>query len=82
MKQQTRNITLALPQEILKQLKILAAKRGTSVSAMLKEELEALLQQESDYMQAYREFMEVANRGFELGTYGEARWMRDALHER
>lgn len=82
MKQETCNVTLALPKETLKQLKVLAAKRGTSLSAMLKQELEALLEGESDYGRARREFIEVANRGFDLATHGKAHWTRDELHER
>jgi len=82
VKLETRNITLALPKEMLRQIRVLAAKRGTSVSAILKEKLTALIQEESDYGRARREFMEVANRGFDLGTHGEARWTRDELHER
>ena len=78
----TRNITLALPEEMLREVKVIAAKRGTSVSAMLREKLKALVTDESDYEVARREFMDVANKGFELGTHGKANWTRDELHER
>ncbi len=77
-----RNITLALPEETLREVKVLAAKRGTSVSAMLREKLEALVREESDYEQAHREFMDVVEKGFQLGTYGKVSWTRDELHER
>ncbi|MBS3934161.1 MAG: hypothetical protein KGZ35_07375 [Truepera sp.] len=50
--------------------------------ALPKEKLETLIQEESDYGRARREFMEVASRGFDLGTYGKACWTRDELHER
>ena len=77
-----RNITLALPEKTLREIKIIAAKRGTSVSAMLREKLETLVSDESDYEVARREFMDVADKGFELGTHGKATWTRDELHER
>ena len=82
MNQATQNITLALPKETLRQVKIIAAKRDTSVSALLKEKLEDLVHEESDYEQAHREFMEVVDRGFDLGTYGKITWTRDEAHER
>lgn len=78
----TRNITLALPEETLREVKILAAKRGTSVSAMLREKLEALVQEESDYARAMREALGALERGYDLGTYGKVSWTRDELHER
>ena len=81
MNQANRNITLSLPKETLQQVKILAAKRDTSVSALLREKLEELLQ-ESDYEQARREFMATVDKGFDLGTHGKVTWTRDELHER
>ncbi len=72
----TRNITLALPEETLREVKILAAKRGTSVSAMLREKRGALVQEQSDYETARRGFTEVVDKGFALGTYGKASWTR------
>jgi predicted DNA-binding protein len=78
----TRNITLALPEETLREVKVIAAKRGTSVSAMLREKLEALVQEESGYARARREALEALKHGYDLGTYGKASWTRDELHER
>lgn len=82
MKQQLQNVTVALPKDVLRQVKVIAAKRGTSVSAILKEKLESLVREESDYEQARREFMAVVDKGFDLGTQGRASWTRDELHER
>ncbi len=78
----TRNITLALPEEMLREVKVIAAKRGTSVSAMLREKLEALVTDESDYALAKREALAALERGYDLGTHGKANWTRDELHER
>ena len=63
-----RNITLALLEETLLEIKAVAAKRGTSVSALLREKLEALVQEESNYEQAHREYMNVVDKGFRLGS--------------
>ena len=77
-----RNITLALPEETLREVKIIAAKRGTSVSAMLREKLEALVIEESDYARAKREALATLEHGYNLGTQGKVSWTRDELHER
>lgn len=77
-----RNITLSLPDETLRAAKVLAAKRETSVSALLREVLEALVREESGYEQARKEFMRVGEQGFDLGTNGRTSWTRDELHER
>ena len=78
----TRNITLALPEKTLRDVKVLAAKRGTSVSAMLRERLEALVLEESDYERARQKALAALEQGFDLGTHGQASWTRDELHER
>ena len=77
-----RNITLALPEETLREVKIIAAKRGTSVLAMLREKLEALVTEESDYARAKREALAALEHGYNLGTQGKVSWTRDELHER
>ena len=76
-----KRITLSLPEETLRKIKVLAAKRGTSVSAMLRERLEALMH-EDDHARAMDEALEALERGFDLGTRGRASWTRDELHER
>jgi predicted transcriptional regulator len=77
-----RNITLKLPEETLKAVKVLAAERETSVSAMLNEVLTELVRRESGYRQAHAEFMRVAREGTPMSTYGRVSWTRDELHER
>ncbi len=78
----TRNITPALPEKTLRELEIIAAKRGTSVSALLRDKLEVLVLEESDYERARREFAKTVDKGFQLGTHGEISGSRDELHER
>lgn len=75
----TRNITLKLPEETLKAVKILAAERDKSVSGMLTEALEQLIREDTGYEQARREFMQVVDSGADLGTRGRVDWTRDEL---
>jgi predicted transcriptional regulator len=77
-----RNITLSLPEETLREVKVLAARRGTSVSALLSQTLADLIASESGYAAARERSLAALGRGRDLGTGGEIGWARDELHER
>ncbi len=79
---ETRNITLSLPEETLKEAKIVAARRGTSVSALLAAALSELIERESGYAAAKGRTLTALGRGRDLGTRGKIGWERDELHER
>ena len=79
---ETRNITLSLPEETLREAKIVAARRGTSVSALLAVALSELVAHESGYAAAKERSLTALGRGRDLGTRGEMGWERDELHER
>jgi hypothetical protein len=80
--QNTQNITLALPKNILRRAKLVAAKRHTSVSHLLTEALEATLSEEQGYLQAQTRQSALLEKGIILGTEGIIGWRREALHER
>lgn len=77
-----RNITVSLPEEVLEEAKVIAVRRRTSVSALLRGMLDDLVAEETGYRQAEASFLEGMREGFDLGTNGEIRWSRDELHER
>ena len=78
----SRNVTLALPEELLRRLKILAAQRDTSISALLTAALSELADQEEGYAEARDAMLRDMERGYDLGTRGRITWIRDSLHER
>lgn len=78
----TRNITLSLPEEMLREVKVVAARRGTSISALLAGALSELVERESGYAAAKERSLATLGRRRDLGTGGEIRWGRDELHER
>jgi len=51
-KMETQNITLTLPLAVLRQIKVIAAKRQISVSRLLTEELSNLIAREKGYARA------------------------------
>lgn len=75
-----RNITLKIDAELLRQIKILAAERGSSVSALLAERLEAFVRERKAYEQARRRAIRRLREGFDLNWIRPA--SRDVLHER
>ena len=68
---ETRNITLAIPQDVLLKAKLLAVKRQTSVSGLLTQTLERLVQQEEEaYTHARQRHLQWLEQGADLGTNG------------
>ena len=79
---ETRNITLSIPKEILLKAKLVAVRRQTSVSGLLTQALEVLVQQEDAYAHARQRHLQWLEQGAELGTGGQIVTKRDELHER
>lgn len=78
----SRNITLSLPEDTLQEVKMIAVRRRTSVSALLREVLEDLVDNETGYRQAEQDFLALVDEGLDLGTQGRPTGSRDDLHER
>ncbi len=79
-KEQKQNVTISLSRQILKKAKILAARRETSISGLLAEQIESLIGEEEAYERAERQALALLDKGFHLG--GVIRAKRDELHER
>jgi hypothetical protein len=75
-----QNLTVSLSRQTLRKAKILAARRGSSISGLLAEQIEILVGEEEAYEQAQRQAMELLDHGFHLG--GVIRSTRDEWHER
>lgn len=77
-----QNFTIAVPRDLLRKAKVLAAKRGTSISSLVTHVLADLVRQEDEYEAATRRILAGARRGLDLGTHGRIDWTRDEIHER
>lgn len=77
-----QNITLSLPEEDLREARILAARRGTSVSQLLARMLRETVERETGYDTARERNLAMLRDGMDLGTRGGIIWSRDDLHER
>ena len=74
------NITISLDRKTIQKAKIFAARRSTSISGLLAQQIEILVGEEEAYERAERMAMTLLNEGFHLG--GAIRVGRDELHER
>ena len=76
----TQNVTVRLDRRTLRKAKILAAKRNTSISGLLAEQITALVGEDDAYEQAQRRALALLDHGFHLG--GRIEVTRDEWHER
>lgn len=75
-----RNVTISISPETVRKARILAARRSTSISGVLAEEIEKLVGAEEAWERAERSALALLEQGFHLGGLKPAG--RDELHER
>jgi hypothetical protein len=73
-----RNLTLQLDEETIQRAKVLAAKRGTSISGLVARELEELVTRDGRYEAAMRRAIELMAQSVE---HGGRSWRREDLYE-
>jgi hypothetical protein len=75
-----QNVTVSLSTDTIRKAKVLAARRSTSVSGLLAEQLESLVGADEAYERSERAALALLDKGFHLGGVITVR--RDQLHER
>jgi hypothetical protein len=75
-----QNVTVSLNVETVRKARILAARRSTSISGLLAEQIEALVGAEEAWERAERSALALLEDGFSLG--GSLTASRGELHER
>lgn len=81
MKQQI-NVTLSLPEVLLRRFRVLAASRNRSMSSLMTEAMRRMTEQDAQTQRAKRRFLERIRKAPDRGTKGKFQWTRDELHER
>jgi hypothetical protein len=74
-----QNLTIQLDAEVIRRARIVAAKRGTSVSALAARELDRLVEADARYEEARDRARELMAGAIARGGRS---WERDELHER
>jgi hypothetical protein len=77
-----QNVTLSLPQALLRRLRVYAASRNQSMTSLMTEAIQTLIGQDQEAVKANRRFLERIRNAPNRGTRGKIGWTRDELHER
>jgi predicted ATPase len=75
-----KNITLAIDENVLEEVRVYAAKRNTSVNGLVRDFLKALAEQEDKTARARRRLRELMDST--TLEAGPRTWTRDDLHDR
>jgi len=75
-----RNVTLKLDADLLKEVRIMAAEEGSSISQLLADKIEEVVRERKGYDRAKKRAVTRLRTGLDLGWTKPA--SRDELHER
>lgn len=75
-----QNITLSLDKSLIEKAKVISAKRNTSISKMIGEELQRMVESTEKYEAAKKRALSDLQAGYHLG--GVITSSREELHER
>jgi len=78
VKSQKRNVTIALPTELVRDAKALAAKRGISLNAWIHENLDRAVRFGDNYIAAGEKFINASKEGLYRAPKGK--WSRDEIY--
>ena len=76
------NVTLSLPDTLLRRFRVFAAARNESMSSLMTLAVRQMLDQDAQTRRAKRRFLERIQKAPDRGTKGVFGWTRDELHER
>jgi predicted transcriptional regulator len=77
-----RNVTLSLPEALLRRFRVHAAERNQSMTALMTEAIRSLMEREEQAAGAKRRFLARIRNAPDWGTAGRIGWSREDLHER
>jgi len=77
-----QNVTISVPKDILIKARHIAVSRQTSLSRLLAETLEDIVEKDETYNKAKERQLATMKNGFNLGVEGKIIWKRDDLHAR
>jgi len=75
-----KNITLAIDEKLLNEVRVVAAKKGTTVNAMVRDYLTSLASLEDRRERARRRIRELAEKS--TAEVGPIKWKREDLYDR
>ncbi len=76
------NVTVSLPEELLREARHLAVDKGLSLSGWLAQLVEDQTEGQKRYAEARDRLLQRLKQGYNFGTEGNITWTREELHER
>jgi len=76
------NVTLSLPNALLRKFRIYAATRNQSMTSLAAQAIRDLMERDHQTAAATRRFLARIRNAPDRGTVGTIGWTRDELHER
>jgi hypothetical protein len=76
------NVTVSLPEDLLRQARHLAVDEGVSLSRFVALSLEQRVEAVRGFRTARERQLSQLRTGLDLGTRGNVEWQRESLHER
>ena len=77
-----KNVTLSLPEPLVRRFRIYAASRNQSMTSLMAEAIREVMDRDADSVKAKRRFLDRIEHAPDRGTGGAIRWSREELHER
>ena len=78
-----KNVTLSLPETLLRRFRVYAASRNQSMTSLMAEAIRNMMEQDQQATTRNRQrFLDRIRHAPDRGTGGRLRWTRDDLHER
>ena len=84
MKQKSphKNVTLSLPEPLLRRFRVFAAERNQSMTSVMAEAIQGMIDADAQSERSKRRFLERIRNAPDRGTGGRITWTRHELYER
>jgi hypothetical protein len=82
MKSARKNVTLRLPDSVLRRFQVYAASRNQSMNSLMTLAMERMMDDDGEYERAKKRFIDGMRNAPDIGLHGKISWTRDELHER
>jgi hypothetical protein len=77
-----KNVTLSLPEPVLRRFRIYAAGHNQSMTSLMTRAIEKLMEHDDEYEKTKRRAIKRMHNAPDLGTNGKTPWKREDLYDR
>ena len=77
-----KNVTLSLPEPLLRRFRVYAAERGESMTSLMTQAIQKMIAEDQQYEKAKRRFLERIRNAPDRGIGEKISWTREEVHDR